>query len=114
MTKIAILPLKEVPSRCSNCSMQYHLHLDVGIAFGCKLNNDLSYYTKEGMTFDRHPLCPLIEIDIDELKEAARYFDTLNKEDINPYINMNRFNKEYNTIKSTIDKLKGNGGKYNG
>ena len=84
MNKIAILPLKEMPYSCSECE----------IVDSCKL-------TPKYLHSMKHPNCALIEIDIDELEEAVNRlmmgfdkFDTTRDND-------------YNTIKSTIDKLGG-------
>ena len=98
------LPLKEMPSSCSKCkvSIQHRFGGNLFIKcpngiIGTTLGESEDVYNKV------HPNCPLKSIDIDELEKAVEEYKPKSwsveayKKDM----------KNYNTIKSTIDKLKG-------
>ena len=118
MTKIAILPLKEIKS-CSECPYSWGIWKSESgkyREFECKLFLEPYWGTlkeKElnGHTInDTHAECPLISIDIQELEEAVEYtIHTGNEWVLNhpnePYVKITQSN--YNTIKSKISKLKG-------
>ena len=87
MTKIAILPLKEMPKSCSECVIKCYLS---------SKNSDRCDNT--------HPQCPLISIDIDLLEVAV---ETVQYE-IKALTSLDLYaSKHYQKIKSTIDKLGG-------
>ena len=100
MNKVAILSLKELPIKCVSCKYQR----EVGIGNICillDLDVDIDI-----MLDNRSINCPLISIDIDELEED---FETVIEElqRSTDYFNREKYVKSYNTIKTTIDKLKG-------
>ena len=101
MTKIAMLPLKEIPSSCSECT----LSIDYGDTQSCcgyNLNISRYMYPKHKEDKNkRHPNCPLIEISIDELEEVVEILET------STTMNEHIYKAHLNTIKSTIDKLGG-------
>ena len=91
MNKIAILPLKEMPSSCSECELKG----------SCIYWKELikSPFTKD----NKHPNCPLISIDIDELEDDLENLGLINDWDNDPIM----YRDSFKTIKSTIDKLGG-------
>ena len=95
MNKIAILPLKEMPVSCISCK---YFH---GYNETCMVSKIYMGGLNVKYRDTRHPNCPLKEIDLDKLKSAVRKieigFAIMKIEDDN---------WAWNTIKSTIDKLK--------
>ena len=87
----------DTPSSCSECIKRNEYNTICNIEV---INAEM--YIKK-----RHINCPLISIDIDELKLSKGHnfvYDTykINGEEVSKRL--------YNTIKSAIDKLKDNGG----
>lgn len=144
MPEIAILPLKEMPVSCDKCNLCETTEEILGfynVIHICSANgkiqvkerfedaNDDVIFNNKDFNFreERSPQCPLISIDIDELKSAV---DTLyldldlslvmgisNSNEENPVTAELQILKEQNKdkavilLQSTISKL---GGKHNG
>ena len=111
MNKIAILPLKEMPSSCSECS--FSMKTDDVNTIRCRTQQMIKKYGYEpARPLDKIAIdCPLISIDIDELEKTVKHLSYYGSEKIDMAImNMadaNTIKKGLDTIKSTIDKLKG-------
>ena len=89
MNKIAILPLKEMPSSCRKCSIK------------CCLDS------KNSDRWDTvHPNCPLISIDIDELEETLKRIKN-NVIDYKITYEYEQQVQDFNTLKSATSKLGG-------
>ena len=109
MTKIAILPLKEMPKNgcmsCELCGFYKFNHIENKLVeLDCKI---LDKFDVKGLPLDYiNPNCPLISIDIQELEEAL---DVLGSVDLETALFYKKGSpaKSYKTIKSTIDKLGG-------
>ena len=87
----------DTPSSCSECKFGYNGE--------CSLLNN---YVKLNQ---RDSNCPLIDVDILKIELALRELKRYLKENSDMTMNDSLFVSEYfDTIKSTIDKLKDNGG----
>ena len=101
MNKIAILPLKEIPSSCSECGMyKMKSNSDWVVNKVCIHNEKLNipFFDKS-----RHPNCSLISIDINELEGAV---DRI-RQKLPPTLNIATEVVDILTIENLINKLGG-------
>ena len=102
MNKIAILPLKEMPSSCSECEF----HTKGYRVRGCQLTKDVVETVRWKWNSLIHPNCPLISIDIDELEEALKRIKN-NVIDYKITYEYEQQVQDFNTLKSATSKLGG-------
>ena len=107
MNKTIIIPLKEMPNSCNKCQLcettelilDYYNEIHICSANGKiqikeryeDVNDEVKFNTTLfNFRNQRHPNCPLISINIDELEEAVRIIDGIG----NIYVKL-----QLNTIK---------------